>query len=209
MRSGCTIAGETLQLIYEKQAIDSRMLLAQGKPQAAQDLLQEIEQSAQEHGRLSSLISIYLLAVLVDQALNQPAAALDRLGQAISLAAPEGYRRVFLDEGEAIAALLPRLRQVAPTFVASLLEAFSASPTKPLTTAHALSASAKTLIEPLSKTQLSILRLVAEGLSNREIAARLTITEGTTKWHMNQIFGKLNVASRTQAVAQARHLKLI
>jgi LuxR family maltose regulon positive regulatory protein len=65
------------------------------------------------------------------------------------------------------------------------------------------------LIEPLSKTQLTILRLVADGLSNRDIASRLTITEGTTKWHLNQIFGKLNVASRTQAVAQARQFNLL
>lgn len=72
-----------------------------------------------------------------------------------------------------------------------------------------LPATPRTIIEPLSKTQLAILRLVAEGLSNREVAARLTITEGTTKWHLNQIFGKLNVGSRTQAVAQARHLKLL
>jgi LuxR family maltose regulon positive regulatory protein len=54
-----------------------------------------------------------------------------------------------------------------------------------------------------------ILRLVADGLSNRNIAARLEITEGTTKWHLNQIYGKLNVSSRTQAVAQARQLKLL
>ena len=194
----------------QENLICVRMLLAQGKPQAAQNLLQQIEASAQDHGRLSSLIEIYLLEVLSYQALNQTEAALDCLGQAISLAAPEGYRRVFLDEGDAIAALLPRLRHLAPAFVSGLLEAFSTSPAKSLTAAaQALSASAKTLIEPLSKTQLSILRLVADGLSNREIAARLTITEGTTKWHMNQVFGKLNVASRTQAVAQARHLKLI
>lgn len=188
-----------------------RLFLAQGNPQAAQDLLQEIEQSAQRQGRVSSLISIYLLHALVYQALHQSDAMLDRLGQALSLAAPEGYRRVFLDEGKVIAALLPRLRHLAPAFVTSLLDAFSGTPSgQPLTAAAlALPASNRTLIEPLSKTQLTILRLVAEGLSNREIASRLTITEGTTKWHLNQIYGKLNVASRTQAVAQARQLKLL
>lgn len=187
-----------------------RLLLAQGKPQAAAELLQDIERAAQAQGRLNSLLHIDLLHVLIAQALNQPEAALEWLGQALALAAPEGYRRVFLDEGEAIAALLPRLRHVAPAFVQGLLEAFAAAPAKPvLTAASALSAAATALIEPLSKTQLAILRLVATGLSNREVAARLTITEGTTKWHLNQIFGKLNVSSRTQAVAQAQHLKLL
>lgn len=185
-----------------------RWLLAQGKPQAAEALLQEIERAAQAQGRLNSLLHSYLLHTLIAQTRNQTEAALEWLGQALALAAPEGYRRVFLDEGEALTALLPRLRSLAPTFVASLLEAFAAAPPQPLIApAHALAA--KTLVEPLSKTQLAILRLVASGLSNREIAARLTITEGTTKWHLNQIFGKLNVASRTQAVAQARHLQLL
>ena len=64
-------------------------------------------------------------------------------------------------------------------------------------------------IEPLSEIQLRILRLVADGLSNRDIADRLAITEGTTKWHLNKIYGKLSVSSRTQAVALARQLMLL
>jgi ATP/maltotriose-dependent transcriptional regulator MalT len=65
------------------------------------------------------------------------------------------------------------------------------------------------LIEPLGDTQLVILRLLDEGLSNQEIADRVGITLGTTKWHLNQIYGKLGVASRTQALAQARRDKLL
>ncbi|MBS1808690.1 MAG: helix-turn-helix transcriptional regulator [Acidobacteria bacterium] len=187
-----------------------RLLLAQKNLPAAQSLLQQIEQSARRHGRWNSLIGISVLQAVVYQAMNQWEAALDQLGQAISLAAPEGYRRVFLDEGEALAALLPRLRKLAPAFIAGLLEAHSSTSCKSVPpTLQVTPTASNTLIEPLSKTQLSILRLVADGLSNREIAARLTITEGTTKWHLNQIFGKLNVGSRTQAVAQARHLNLV
>ncbi len=188
----------------------SRMVLAQGKPQEALSVLQKIEQAAHKHARLNSLISIYLLQALAYQALHQPTDCLDRLSQAISLAAPEGYRRVFLDEGAAIAALLPRLHPLAPSFISSILEADTVAGARfGATSMPQLPATPRTIIEPLSKTQLAILRLVAEGLSNREVAARLTITEGTTKWHLNQIFGKLNVGSRTQAVAQARHLKLL
>ena len=72
-----------------------------------------------------------------------------------------------------------------------------------------LPVNAQALIEPLTATQLIILRLVDEGLSNRDIASRLSITEGTTKWHLNQLYSKLYVSSRTQAIVQARHLKLL
>jgi LuxR family maltose regulon positive regulatory protein len=65
------------------------------------------------------------------------------------------------------------------------------------------------LVEPLSEAELKVLRLVATGLSNREIADRLVITVGTTKWHLNQIYSKLHVRNRTEAVALARALELL
>jgi LuxR family maltose regulon positive regulatory protein len=189
----------------------ARLLLAQGQARAAQELLKEIEQSAQQRGRLSSLISIYILQALTHQALANTPAALDCLEQALCLAAPEGYRRAFLDEGQPIAALLTQRQHIAPAFVTSLLKVFAKHPaSEPVTMPVSnLSMPIQPLIEPLSDTQLNILRLVAAGLSNRDIAAKLAITEGTTKWHLNQVYGKLNVCSRTQAVAQARQRKLI
>lgn len=188
----------------------ARLLLAQGQSQAALELLKEIEQSAQQRGRLSSLISIYLLQSLTHQVLNDTSAALDCLERALCLAAPEGYRRVFLDEGQPVAALLAQRQHVAPAFVTSLLKAFAKHPAnETVITVPTPHITAQPLVEPLSETQLNILRLVAAGLSNRDIAARLAITEGTTKWHLNQVYGKLNVCSRTQAVAQARQRRLI
>ena len=65
------------------------------------------------------------------------------------------------------------------------------------------------LIEPLTTRELDILQLIAEGLSNKKIAERLVITLGTVKWYNNQIFNKLNVTNRTQAVARARDLNLL
>jgi LuxR family maltose regulon positive regulatory protein len=187
----------------------ARLLLAQGQAQAAHSLLRQIELSAQQQGRLNSLIIIYVLQALAHQELQHTTAALDCLGQAISLAAPEGYRRVFLDEGEAVAGLLAQQKPLAQSFITSLLEAFQAPPAQSHRPALLSATASQPLIEPLSETQRNILRLVADGLSNRDIAAKLTITEGTTKWHLNQIYGKLNVCSRTQAVAQARHHKLL
>ena len=107
----------------------------------------------------------------------------------------------------------PEARHVAPDFVDSLLAAFPAHADKQQgdgraqlhATAVSLSPGSRprALVEPLGETQLAILRLVADGLSNREIADKLCITVGTTKWHLNQIYGTRR-RSRTQAVAQAR-----
>jgi LuxR family transcriptional regulator, maltose regulon positive regulatory protein len=193
-----------------------RLLLAQGQASAAQDWLREFEQVARQEGRRGCLITIHLLQTLAHYALNHSTAALEHLAEAISLAAPEGYRRIFLDEAPSLAALLRERQDLAPEFVAGLLEAFLECPAPQTDNSATVVPEPKQnegqpqpLIEPLSETQLMILRLVADGLSNRNIAARLEITEGTTKWHLNQIYGKLNVNSRTQAVAQARQLKLL
>lgn len=91
----------------------ARLLLAQDQPQAAYDLLHQLEQSAQQQGRLGSLIGIHVLEALVDQALHQFASPAP-LEQALSLAAQLGYRRTFLNEGQAMAALLIKHREVAP-----------------------------------------------------------------------------------------------
>jgi LuxR family maltose regulon positive regulatory protein len=155
-------------------------------------------------------VTIHVLQALAQRALHRPAAAVERLGQALSLAAHEGYRRAFLDEGAPIAALLAEGRAVAPEFVDGLLAVFKAAPREGSRDALTASAAAnQALFEPLGDTQLVILRLLDEGLSNQDIADRVGITLGTTKWHLNQIYGKLGVASRTQALAQARRARLI
>jgi LuxR family maltose regulon positive regulatory protein len=193
----------------------AHLLLAQGHAHAAQRALAQFEETARRQGRSGSLIAIHLVQALAEQALAHPAAARERLEQALILAAPVGYRRVFLDEGPAIAVLLSQARHVAPAFVASLLDAFPRTEGRGLSAeslapAHAvLSPQSSALVEPLSEAELKVLRLVASGLSNREIADRLVITVGTTKWHLNQIYGKLHVRNRTEAVALARQLRLL
>jgi LuxR family maltose regulon positive regulatory protein len=210
--AGATLAdlpGRVSDRSEQENLTYTRLLLAEGQGQAAHSLLRQLEQFAQQEGRRGSLITIHLLQSLAHQSLNQTEAAFDYLEQALGLAAAEGYRRVFLDEGVAVAALLEQRRHLAPAFATSLLEAFPQKTDSSTLTAPHVSTPVPKLIEPLTETQMTILRLVAEGLSNRDIATKLTITEGTTKWHLNQIYGKLSVSSRTQAVAQARNLKLI
>jgi LuxR family maltose regulon positive regulatory protein len=195
-----------------------RLMLEQGRARESLNLLRQLERSARRQDRLGSLIPIYLMQALAHQALNHSAVAINATEQALCLAAAEDYRRVFLDEGPTAVGLLRRCRDVAPEFVGGLLDAFPDGPEisngskgRGNGEAHAAPSplSIEPLVEPLSRAQLRILRLVADGLSNRDIAARLAITEGTTKWHLNQIYSKMNVSRRTQAVAQARQLKLL
>jgi LuxR family maltose regulon positive regulatory protein len=177
-----------------------RLLLAQNRPEDARTLLATMERSAQEGGRRRKLITIYLQQALVQQALGHKEQALAGIEDALRLAMPEGYRRAFLDEGQAIVDLLPQARHIAPDFVDQVLNAAGVEP---------VIRRAQPLVEPLSERELEVLQLIAEGLTNREIARRLFITPGTVKVHTSNIYGKLGVHSRTQAVAQARALGIL
>jgi LuxR family maltose regulon positive regulatory protein len=141
---------------------------------------------------------IYILQSLANEELNEVAIR-DPLREAIMLGAQLGFRRTFLYDLDGIGPQLARRRHVAPDFVDSLLK----PQPQPVGAPNAA------LIEPLSKTQLVILGLVATGLSNQDIANKLGITVGTTKWHLNQIYHILNVSSRTQAIAEAHRLNLL
>ncbi|GJM41356.1 MAG: hypothetical protein DHS20C20_16380 [Ardenticatenaceae bacterium] len=101
-----------------------------------------------------------------------------------------------MDEWEFVAPLLPSVRQEAPAFVDGLL-------------AEVKQGSGEPLVEMLSGRELEVLRLVANGRSNREIADQLFVTVGTVKKHLNNVYGKLGVSRRTEAVAQARELRLL
>jgi LuxR family maltose regulon positive regulatory protein len=182
----------------------ARLLLAQKRPSDAQTLLANFERFAQDGGRHCSLITVYVLQALSEQALGREEGARACLEKAVRLAAPEGYRRAFVEAGPLVLELLPRVRHVAPDFVDQLLSRAQAEPglEKP-------APPAQPLVEPLSERELQVLRLVADGLSNREIAERLIISVGTVKTHAHNIYGKLGVRGRTQAVARARELELL
>jgi LuxR family maltose regulon positive regulatory protein len=190
----------------------ARLLLAQGRPAEAQALVANLEQFSQARGLRRSLLTVHILRAQAERALGQEAEALASLEHALHLAAPAGYVRAFLDEGPAVLDLLPRVRAAAPAFVDQVLAAVSGEkrlavgeePT-PLPTMPPSPA----LVEPLSERELEVLGLVAQGLTNREIAEQLYITVGTVKTHVHNIYGKLGVHRRTEAVARARQLELV
>jgi LuxR family maltose regulon positive regulatory protein len=183
----------------------ARLLLAQDRSAEAQALLANLEQFARDRGLRRSLLTVHILRARAERALGHEAEALVSLERAVRLAAPAGYLRACLDEGAVFGDLLRRVRPVAPDFVDRLLAAFSGErPVPPPAVSPA-----STLIEPLSQRELEVLNLVAQGLTNREIAERLFITVGTVKTHVHNIYGKLGVHRRTEAIARAREIGLV
>jgi LuxR family maltose regulon positive regulatory protein len=160
-----------------------------------------MEYSAHEGQRLRKLITIYLLMALAELGQDDRKSALQHLVGAVSIAAPQGYLRAFLDEDQAILDLLPEVRHIAPEFVDELLAYPSSVPGPP--------PEIEQPYEPLSARELEVLHLVARGYSNRQIAEALFVTLGTVKKHLNNIFSKFQVKNRTQAAARARELNLI
>jgi LuxR family maltose regulon positive regulatory protein len=198
----------------------ARLLIAQGQPEETLALLEPLL-SRQELNRL--VIEIQALRALAFQAQGNVTQAMAALEHALSLAEPGGYVRMFVDEGPPMARLLyeAAARGIAAEYAGRLLAAFDLETkderrkTKWSPRSFVLGPSSPALsedeglVEPLSERELEVLGLVAEGLSNREIAARLLISLSTVKGHTANIYGKLGVHSRTQALARARDLGLL
>lgn len=175
----------------------------------AMGLLERLLQAAQEGGRAGSVIEILTLQALARQALDDIPAALAPLERALELAEPEGYVRIFVDEGAPMTRLLSEAaeRGISPGYADRLLAASDAEERKSGGEYH--QPHARSLAEPLSGRELEVLRLVARGLSNREISEQLFLAVITVKGHNRNIFRKLGAGRRTEAVARARELGLL
>jgi len=158
--------------------------------------------------RMRSMLEILLLRALALQAQGVHTDALATLGGALLLAEPEGYIRLFLDEGPPMVALLREAQKhkVAPAYVMTLLEV-AGEPGGIDSDLPSLRSSP--LVEPLTTREREVLRLLMDGASNREIAQHLVLSVNTVKKHVLNLCGKLGVQSRTQAVARTRTLNLL
>jgi LuxR family maltose regulon positive regulatory protein len=188
----------------------AKVLLAQhttkrpeGSLQEATRLLERLLRAAEDAARTGSVLEILMLQALAHQAQGDIPAALASLQRALTLAEPEGYIRIFLDEGQPLASLLRAAAKkgIAPGYVRRLLAAVNktadAAPVQP------------GLIEPLSDRELDVLRLLGTDLNGPDIARELTVSLSTVRTHTNRIYAKLGVNNRRAAVRQAQQLDLM
>jgi LuxR family maltose regulon positive regulatory protein len=176
--------------------------LEDGSIQEAMGLLERLLQAAEEGERMGSAIEIMVLQALAHEAQGDISRALVPLERALTLAEPEGYVRIFVDEGPPMAALLRDAAKhgIAPNYVSQLLTAFGkAEGRKPVT---------QLLIEPLSERELEVLRLLGTELNGPEIAHELMVSPNTMRTHTKNIYSKLGVHNRRAAVRRAEELDL-
>jgi LuxR family maltose regulon positive regulatory protein len=188
----------------------ARILIAQRRLDEATRLLERLLAAAETGGRISRVIEIGILQALALQAQGEAGRALDALESAFALAEPKGFVRTFVDEGPMMARLLQgaRNRGISADYAGRLLAAFP--PEDPLPPGQASAPPDQTgLVETLSERELEVLQLIAKGFTNREIADRLFLSLHTVKVHARNIYGKLGVGNRTQAVARARDLGVL
>jgi len=188
----------------------ARILIAQGNLAKAATLLGRLLEKAESGSHTARIIEISVLQALTFQAQDCMDQAVDALERAIALAEPGGYVRVFTDEGPPMARLLygALAHSTAPDYVRQLLASFPDAEPQQASVSETQVSNAE-LIEPLSERELEILGLVAVGLTNPEIASKLYLSLNTVKVHTRNIYGKLGVHNRTQAVARARALGIL
>jgi LuxR family maltose regulon positive regulatory protein len=172
-------------------------------PKQGLDLLERLLGSAEGGGRMASVLEILILQALGRQAQGDVRAALAPLERALALAEPEGYVRIFVDEGAPMAALLDSAAEHTdmPAYVRRMRSAFGP--------AEARTATAQQLVEPLSERELEVLRLLAGDLDGPGIAAELVVSLHTVRSHTKSIYAKLGVNSRREAVRRAAELDLL
>ncbi|RPI28846.1 MAG: hypothetical protein EHM70_16310 [Chloroflexota bacterium] len=201
-------AGYPRELIYSDLAC---LLIAQDRPAEALPLLTRLLEAAVAMGRHGDEIRYLVQVALAQQALGNTQTALDALEQAMTLAEPQGYVRVFVDEGQPMAELLrfALSQNVSPDYASKLLAAFSKDVLSAIPINEERTANKQILVEPLSEREIEVLRLMAEGYKYKETAERLVVSINTVRHHTRHIYGKLNVNNRTQAIGRAKELNLL
>ncbi|HKV84195.1 MAG TPA: LuxR C-terminal-related transcriptional regulator, partial [Ktedonobacterales bacterium] len=209
LRQGNLAAAEQLARAHNLPICQARVHLARGDTATALATLEPWRRQAEAKGWADERLKLSALQALILQAHGASDQALRTLGEALALAEPGGYIRLFLDEGRPMARLLSAAaaRGTAPDYIGRLLAAFEGEP--PPSDDSVSQPLARSLIEPLSQREIEVLQLIARGLSNQEIGERLFLALDTVKGHNRKIFEKLQVQRRTEAVAKARALGLL
>ena len=187
----------------------AKVKFAQGEFEESIEILSQLQASAQAGGRQGRLIKILILQAFLMLKKGNQAQSLSYLEKALALAEPEGYVRIFLDEGRPMQDLLTRWLSTAENSHLKTYASHLVSQFLPEISASEQALSMDTLIEPLSPREIEVLDLIALGKTNKEISQELFVSPGTVKAHTSNIYRKLNVANRTEAVARARELDIL
>jgi LuxR family maltose regulon positive regulatory protein len=188
----------------------ARLKIARGQLHGVPAMLERLRRKAEAEGRMGGVIELLVLLATTLRAQGRTDEAMTTLQRALSLGEPEGFVRIFVDAGEPMAELLRSAlaRQIMPDYVSGLLAAFGAPAGRDGSTPFS-SPRVKPTREPVTGRELEVLRLLAAGESNKQIAEELVLVTGTVKTHLLNIYRKLDVHNRMQAVARARELNLL
>lgn len=201
-------AGYPRELIYSDLAC---LLIAQGRAAEALTLLTRLLEAAITMERHGDETRYLVLTALAHHALGNTQTALDSIGQALTLAESQGYVRIFVDEGQPMAELLRCAvsQNIAPDFARKLLDAFPQNVVSAIAIENELRVNTQGLLDPLSEREIEVLRLMAEGYKYKEIAERLVVSINTVRYHTRNVYSKLGVNNRTQAIGRAKDLNLL
>jgi LuxR family transcriptional regulator, maltose regulon positive regulatory protein len=209
LRQDYLVAAAHLAQAHDLPLSQARVHLAQRDSATALTVLATWRPQVEARRWLDEQLKVLMLQALALDAQGDGDQAIHLISEVLAMAEPEGFIRLFLDEGPAMRHLVSQAATLgsAPDYIGRLLVAWKTD-----TQQHkheSAAPSGQPLIEPLSPRELEVLRLIAQGLSNQEISERLFLVVGTVKGHTHKIFGKLGVQRRTEAIARARELGLI
>jgi LuxR family maltose regulon positive regulatory protein len=210
LRQGNLAAAAHLAQTHTLLLSQARVHLAQGDTSAAMSVLEPLRQQMEAKGWEDERLKVMVLQATALHAHGEKDKAVQLLGDALALAEPGGFIRIFVDEGIPMARLLAEATAhgIMPEYTGKLMSAFEAEKQRSAGESPPLPPS-QPLIEQLSQRELEVLQLIAQGLSNSEISERLFLALDTVKGHNRKIFDKLQVQRRTEAVARARELGLL
>jgi LuxR family maltose regulon positive regulatory protein len=212
LRRGAVDKAAELAIGLQLPTALARTLLAQGKGLEALRAIEAHRHMMEVEFRTHDALKARVVQVIIHNAIGQAGKALQLLCECVAHAQPQGSIRLFVDEGEPMQQLLSQLQQEAGIglYVSLLLEAFGGQLAKDKLVSKPTVVSSSLLpLGTFSDRELEILRLIQEGHSNQNIGERLFLSLSTVKWHNQNIFSKLDVQRRTEAVARAVQLKLL